>query len=117
MPGEAVIAPAEFAYGLGFEGQVMDDWHIGYYSGKSPGFIVVGPLAKGWLSVHRKDSPELGAFVYERLGRGYVVVFESPTYTVYAKRERAAGLDLDVSDAQNASISKLLWKLRPDGLE
>lgn len=115
MPGEAVIASAEFAYGLGFEGQVMDDWHIGYYSGKSPGFIVVGGLARNWLSVHRKDSPELGAFVDERLGREYVVVLESPTYTVYAKRERAAGLNLDVSDARNGSIANLLWELRPDG--
>jgi len=40
---------------------------------------------------------------------------ESPTYTVYAKRERAAGLNLDVSDARNGSIAKLLWELRPDG--
>lgn len=112
-PGEAVIAPSEFAYGLGFEGQVMDDWHIGYYSGKSPRFIVLGGLARNWLTAHGKDSPELAAFVDERLERGYVVVVENPTNTVYAKRDRAAGIDLPVTDTSDASIAKFLWGLRP----
>ena len=115
IPGEVVIAPAEFAYGLGFEGQVMDDWHIGFYSGKSPEFIVVGGLARNWISTHRNDSPELAAFIDERLGREYAVVLENPVNTVYAKRERAAGLNLDVSDAKNAPTTTLLWHLHSDG--
>ena len=114
-PDEVVIAPSEFAYGLGFEGQVVGDWHIGYYSGKSPGFIVVGSLAKSWISAHRRDTPELQSFIDERLGREYVVVFDDPLYTVYAKRARATGLNLDVSSASNASVPKLLWELRTSG--
>jgi 4-amino-4-deoxy-L-arabinose transferase-like glycosyltransferase len=56
-PGEVLMAPAEFAYKLGFYGGLTEDWRIGYATGKSPELIVLGGLGQGWLKHHQDDSP------------------------------------------------------------
>ena len=40
-PGQSLIAPPEFAYRFGFHSGLIDDWRIGYGSGKCPEFSSV----------------------------------------------------------------------------
>ena len=112
-PGQSLIAPPEFAYRFGFYGGLVDDWRIGYGSGKSPEFLVVGGLTKNWLKIHHNDTPEFARFVDNRLGQEYVVVLRNPYYTIYARRQRAASVITDVPDTEHASLTKLFWRLRP----
>ena len=112
-PGQNLIAPSEFAYRFGFYGGLVDDWRIGYGSGKNPEFLVVGGLTKNWLKAHHDDTPEFARFVDNRLGQEYVVVLRNPYYTIYARRQRAASVNMDVPDTEHASLTKLFWRLRP----
>jgi uncharacterized membrane protein len=113
--GDTLIAPAEFAYKFGFYHGLIDDWRIGYYSGKSPEFIVAGPLTLTdlWLKQHRNDTPEFAKFVTNRLGNEYVEVMGNNTYTIYAKRERAASISTNIADADQTSAVRMVLALRP----
>jgi uncharacterized membrane protein len=115
VQGDALIAPAEFAYKFGFYHGLIDDWRIGYYSGKSPEFIVAGPqtLTDLWLNQHRNDTPEFARFVTNRLGGEYVEVMGNSAYTVYARRERAASISTQVPDADHVSEVKIVLGLHP----
>jgi 4-amino-4-deoxy-L-arabinose transferase-like glycosyltransferase len=115
VQGTTLIAPAEFAYRFGFYGGLIDDWRIGYYSGKSPEFIVAGPLTLTdlWLKQHRNDTPEFAQFVTNRLGQEYVVVMRNANYTVYVRRERAASLTPAVSDPDQPSMVRMVLGLHP----
>ena len=113
LQGQTLIAPPEFAYKFGFYGGLTDDWQIGYYSGKSPEFIVAGRLTNAWLKQHRNDSPEFARFVSDRLGGEYVVVLQNPNYTVYAKREGAASVKLEDANAKDAGTVKMFFGLHP----
>ncbi len=115
VPGNALIAPAEFAYRFGFYSGLVDDWRIGYYSGKNPEFIVAGPLTltDPWLKQHRNDTPEFAQFVTNRLGQEYVVVMSNANYTVYARREHTASLSTPVSDADHTSMVRMVLGLHP----
>ncbi len=113
-PGQSLIAPSEFAYRFGFYGGLTDDWRIGYGSGKSPEFLVVGALTRDWLKTHHNDTPEFGRFVDTRLGQEYVVVLHNPYYTIYARRDRAATVNRNVPDTEHVSLASLFWRLRPE---
>jgi hypothetical protein len=115
VQGDTLIAPAEFAYKFGFYHGLIDDWRIGYYSGKNPEFIVAGPLTLTdlWLKQHRNDTPEFAKFVTNRLGNEYVEVMGNNTYTIYAKRERAASISTYVPDADNTSAVSMVMGLHP----
>jgi 4-amino-4-deoxy-L-arabinose transferase-like glycosyltransferase len=112
--GHSLIAPGEFAYRFGFYSGLADDWRIGYGSGKSPEFLVAGPLTREWLKAHRNDTPEFTKFVDNRLGQEYVVVMQNPNYTIYVRRERAASVITDVPDTEHVSLTSLFWRLRPE---
>ena len=115
VQGDTLIAPAEFAYKFGFYHGLIDDWRIGYYSGKSPAFIVAGPLTLTdlWLNQHRNDTPEFAKFVTNRLGNEYVEVMGNNTYTIYAKRERAASISTSIPDADHTSAARMVLGLHP----
>jgi 4-amino-4-deoxy-L-arabinose transferase-like glycosyltransferase len=112
--GQSLIAPAEFGYRFGFYSGLADDWRIGYGSGKSPEFLVVGALTREWLKVHHNDTPEFARFVDTRLGQEYAVVMQNPNYTIYMRRERAGSVVTDVPDTEHVSLASLFWRLRPE---
>ncbi len=115
VQGDTLIAPAEFAYKFGFYHGLIDDWRIGYYSGKSPEFIVAGPqtLTDLWLKQHRNDTPEFAKFVANRLGNEYVEVMGNNTYTIYARREREGSIATDIPGVDHISAAQIILGLHP----
>jgi hypothetical protein len=49
-PKSQITAGGEFAFSLGFDGQMMDDMRLGYFSGKRPEFLVLNAIYRGWCS-------------------------------------------------------------------
>jgi hypothetical protein len=79
------MGPGELAFELGFNGRVIDDVRLGYYSGKNPDFIVIGGWNRSWLQAAAVKSPEIYRFVERRLSQKYVEVFRNNVYTVYSR--------------------------------
>ncbi len=80
-----IMGPGELAFELGFNGRIIDDVRLGYYSGKNPDFIVIGGWNRSWLQAAAVKSPEIYRFVERRLSQKYVEVFRNNVYTVYSR--------------------------------
>ena len=49
-PNDLVMGSGELAFGLGFDGRVLDDCRLGYATGRRPQFIVIeGQYAAFWI--------------------------------------------------------------------
>ena len=83
-----IIAAGEFAYALGFDSGMVDDWRLGYYSGKRPQFIVTNPIYVGWFERSAAVAPAIHKYMEELLANDYRMVFRNSNYAVY---QRAGG--------------------------
>lgn len=80
-----VMGSAELAFGLGFDSNFVDDWRLGYYSGKRPDLIVIGKQYKGMIYGGLRDrEPEAYDHVVRVLA-GYEKVFSQGENDVYAR--------------------------------
>lgn len=81
-----VMASAEWAFVLGFDGKVVDDWRLGYRSGKRPDLIVMDVNRyQEWISHLPEQDP--GNFAYiQALLRNYRVSYQNKGYTIYQRR-------------------------------
>ena len=82
-----IMGSAALDFGLGFEGAVIDDPRLGYYSRKSPDFIVVGDVDYAeYFRDFQTDEPALYRFIVERLTKEYRLVYNQAGETIYARR-------------------------------
>jgi hypothetical protein len=81
------MGSAALDFGLGFEGAVIDDSRLGYHSGKSPDFIVVGDVDYAqYFEGYRTDEPAVYRFIVERLAKDYRLVYDRDAQKIYARR-------------------------------
>jgi Dolichyl-phosphate-mannose-protein mannosyltransferase len=83
-----VIGSAEMAFGVGFE-RVIDDIRFGYYSGKTPDFIVLGYHYDGLMKMLEDREPAVYEALRERLSNSYKRVYNQGTYQIYALDKEA----------------------------
>jgi 4-amino-4-deoxy-L-arabinose transferase-like glycosyltransferase len=82
-----IMGSSALDFGLGFEGAVIDDPRLGYHSGKSPDFIVVGDVDYAqYFDGYRTDEPAVYRFIVERLANEYKLVYNQAGETIYARR-------------------------------
>jgi hypothetical protein len=86
QPRTLILGPSEFGFQLGYDRELVDDFRLGYNSGKSPDYIVIDPNYRGAIDALRKDHPEIYAFTERRLTSEYVPVFQNAIYTIYGRR-------------------------------
>ena len=80
-----VMGSAELAFGLGFDSGLVDDWRLGYHSGKRPDVVVMGKQYDGMIGGLKVREPE--AYEYAvRLLSGYETAFEGGAYRVLVRR-------------------------------
>jgi len=65
---------------------MVDDWRLGYFSGKRPPFIVANAIYRGWFIQSATLDPKIHDYMVRLLRDEYRVAFETPTYTVYQRR-------------------------------
>jgi len=85
-PQALIMGPGELAFQFGFEGQVIDDVRLGYYSRKTRDFVVVGDWYQKWFRTVAVRRPELYRYIERRLREEYVEVFRNNEYIVYSRR-------------------------------
>lgn len=85
-PGDLIIGSGELAFELGFDGQVLDDARIGYYTGKKPEFIVLEAHYRYfWLQTLEAYEPAVYRYIMDLFKNKYEVVYDQindpyPTY-------------------------------------
>lgn len=88
LPAEArIVAPAEFAYGLGFDGRFTDDVRLGYETGREPDVVVAGSWYLDWFARAGARDPKLGAYLDRLLRQRLTVGMRTPAYVVYVRRK------------------------------
>ncbi|MFI5212904.1 MAG: glycosyltransferase family 39 protein [Gemmatimonadales bacterium] len=85
-----VLGCPEFAFGLGFDGTVIDDPRLGYFSRRRPDAVVMDSRYRAWLDDHSRAEPEVSAYVQHLLTCEMRPVFTNDLYEVFA-RPAAAG--------------------------
>jgi len=82
-----IIGSSALDFGLGFEGAAIDDPRLGYNSGKSPDFIVVGDVDYAeYFRGFQTDEPVVYRFIVERLAKEYRLVYNQAGEKIYARR-------------------------------
>ncbi|MDP8982973.1 MAG: glycosyltransferase family 39 protein [Acidobacteriota bacterium] len=84
-PGDLIIGGAELVFDLGWNTQLLDDVTLGYYTGKTPAWIVVNARYQSWFPGFQKSDPSLYQFVRRRLENEFTPVFQSGEFTVYRR--------------------------------
>ena len=84
-PGELVMGGAELVFELGWQAHLLDDVCLGYFSGESPGLIVVDGRYQIWFQSFHKSDPALDRFIQRRLASEFSPVFHNGAFTVYRR--------------------------------
>jgi 4-amino-4-deoxy-L-arabinose transferase-like glycosyltransferase len=80
-----IIAAGEFAFALGFDSGMVDDWRLGYFSGRRPPFIAANVIYSGWLQHSAGLDPAIHAYMLRLLRDEYRVAFRNSSYTIYQR--------------------------------
>jgi hypothetical protein len=76
--GDLIMGSGELGFGLGFDGQVLDDARLGFLSGRTPRFVVIEPQYRSywfpWLRVH---EPAAAAHIAAILKQYHLVYDQS----------------------------------------
>ncbi|MCX6646556.1 MAG: glycosyltransferase family 39 protein [bacterium] len=82
-----VSAGAELGFGLGFDGQVIEDPMLGYYSGKLPDIIVLEPHYRGWFEHLETELPEVYEYTQELMANRFVSVYRNEKFEILVRKE------------------------------
>lgn len=82
-----VFGGAELAFELGFDGQVIEDPMLGYYSGKVPDIIVLEPHYHGWFATLSEELPEVYEYTREVLSNEYTSVYQYYQFEIFMRNE------------------------------
>jgi 4-amino-4-deoxy-L-arabinose transferase-like glycosyltransferase len=86
-PGDRIFGSAELAFELGFEGRVVDDFRLGYRTGKEARFVVLDQNRyQEWIPNLQKAEPEAYRSILAMLASQYQLVQQNAGYQVYARK-------------------------------
>ena len=90
-PGDIVMGPAGLAFGVGFDGGLVDDVRLGYFSGKQPRFFATNSFDRRWIEQRRFDDPPLYRHITHSLATNYREVFRNSGCIIHARRDSGSG--------------------------
>jgi hypothetical protein len=86
-PNDRIFGSAELAFELGFEGQVVDDFRLGYRTGKEAKFIVLDQNRyQEWIPNLQMTEPEAYRSITAMLADRYQLVQENAGYRLYVRK-------------------------------
>lgn len=83
-PGTAVMASADFGFGIGFD-PLTDDWTLGFYTHKRPDLIVVEEQYLNAFEERGRQQPEIYQHLSRTLREDYTLVYDHEYYRVYER--------------------------------
>lgn len=81
-----VLGPSELAFELGFRENFVDDFHLGYYSGKKPDLIVVDASYRDRFEWFRDKKPQVYQHINNLLTTEYTEIYHHASFEVYARK-------------------------------
>lgn len=81
--GGLVMGTAAFAFDLGFDGKLIDDTALGYFSGKRADFIIIDEIYEDALAGRRRDHPEAYTMIQQKLRQQYQEAYTQYPYKIY----------------------------------
>lgn len=85
--GSVIIGSPALGFGLGFPPGLIDDARLGFYSGRTPDFIVVNREYADVFHNYSETRPDIYRFIVQRLSREYQPVYDGGGYRVYGLRK------------------------------
>ncbi len=83
---KTIDGPSELGFGLGYNPPLVDDYRLGFYSGKRPQFIVVDDNYRSFFdSLKDHDRPAYD-YVRHLIDQDYKVVYQNGLYSIYERR-------------------------------
>jgi hypothetical protein len=91
-PDDRIFGSAELAFELGFEGHVVDDFRLGYLSGKRAAVVVLDQNRyQEWIPNLQQTEPAAYAFITHLLDREFKLAYENTGYKIYLRNITAPG--------------------------
>jgi hypothetical protein len=85
-PQDQIFGSAELAFELGFDGRVIDDYRLGYKSGKQARFVVLDHNRyQEWIPALQPQEPDAYRQIRDMLDHRYRVVFKNAGYEIYER--------------------------------
>jgi hypothetical protein len=85
-PQDQIFGSAELAFELGFDGRVIDDYRLGYKSGKQARFVVLDHNRyQEWIPALQPQEPDAYRQIRDMLDHRYHVVFKNAGYEIYER--------------------------------
>jgi hypothetical protein len=89
-PDSLVMASAEAGFAYGFRDNLIDDFRLGYRSGKRPDFILVDQRYREFFASLKRLEPAAYEYILHYLRSECLPVRVNDSYTVYVRRTLAA---------------------------
>ncbi len=87
QPNDLIMATSEFWFVLNHKENLVDDFRLGYLTGKKPVFVVMDSLHyKDWIPNLTKNENATYQFIENLLQNDYLIIYEDDTYQVYKHR-------------------------------
>lgn len=87
QPDDLVMASSEFWFVLNRKENLIDDYRLGYLTGKRPDFIVMdNPRYKDWFAHLAANEPAAYQYIENLLRENYAVVYEDENYLIYKQK-------------------------------
>ena len=87
-PKDVIFGSAELGFDLGFfDGRLVDDFRLGYLTGKKANFIVLDQNRyQEWIPNLKQSEPQAYQYIMDMLGRDFQLVQQNSGYRVYARK-------------------------------
>ena len=82
-----IMGSSELAFALGFDDNLVDDIRLGYYSGKTPDFIVVEEIYEDAFQGMRIQDEAVYQHITNLIASHYRVIYDHAHYRIYARNE------------------------------
>jgi 4-amino-4-deoxy-L-arabinose transferase-like glycosyltransferase len=85
-PGGVIMGSAELAFQLGFHGDLVDDYRLGYRSGKRPSVVVLDKSHyQAFITGLRQEDPAAYRYASSLLEHDFNLAYENPAYRIYVR--------------------------------
>lgn len=87
QPHDLIMASSEFWFILNHKENLVDDYRLGYLTGKKPAFIVMdSPRYKDWFANLAERENATYQFIENTLRNDYLIIYEDETYQIYKRK-------------------------------
>ena len=86
-PDTVIMGPSELGFALGYNPPLVDDYRLGYFSGKHAQYVVVDDNYRALINDLKTDNPPVYRSVTDRLAHEYHPVWQDGLYQILGEND------------------------------